>query len=285
LGCVMSSNMRAGQQSRIAIVLILLVLFVFISRWNAAPQEDTHVGRVSQKKRDKIAIVTMTTSEKTYTHLSLKNKSVYARHNGYDLHVDFQTRQPKGPVWHKFTMIERLIEADEYEWIWWIDFDTLITNTTVKLENIISQALARTSKPDNIHALLTADCWPLNTGSMLFRSHPWSSNFLSTVWAYGAAYPKLSEQDAMRDVLQENVSKEQDHVIMVPQYKMNAFPDEIKCWDRAGRGWEYGTFLVHFAGAWAHLKHDDPTGYLMRKYEGQIIWPSDEIPATLKINA
>lgn len=61
------------------------------------------------------------------------------------------------------------------------------------------------------------------------------------------------------------------HVHMIPQWKTNAFPEEIKCWDKDDRGWEPGTFAIHFAGAWAHVKGEDPTGQLMRKYEGEIV--------------
>ena len=62
---------------------------------------------------------------------------------------------------------------------------------------------------------------------------------------------------------------------MIPQWRINAFPEEIKCWDERDspkRGWEKGSFVIHFAGAWAHMKREDPTGYLMEKYAKDIIW-------------
>lgn len=66
--------------------------------------------------------------------------------------------------------------------------------------------------------------------------------------------------------------------VVVPQQKLNAFPEEIPCYeggpDSAGTGkWRPGDFILHFAGAWAYLdKEDDPTGVLMRKYEGQVLY-------------
>lgn len=77
----------------------------------------------------------------------------------------------------------------------------------------------------------------------------------------------------MRDVVNNDKNGEAKQALWIPQWKINAFPDEIKCWDKYGRGWERGMFVVHFAGAWAHVKEDDPTGFLMRKYENDIIWP------------
>jgi mannan polymerase II complex MNN10 subunit len=59
--------------------------------------------------------------------------------------------------WHKVTMIDRLIKRNKYDWIWWIDFDTIITNTTVKLEDLIAESLAAVPDPDKIDMILTPD--------------------------------------------------------------------------------------------------------------------------------
>lgn len=218
-------------------------------------------------------------------------------------------------MWHKFTMMERLITAGTHDWIWWIDFDTLVTNLDIRLDDIITESLYNVSRsvfppakedgwkttfnsaeadgqnPDEVDLLLTADCFPLNAGSMLVRgrvlpgstrkSPLTSAQFLGRVREYhkaNASYEhQLSEQDCMRDLLFE-YDKEytKKHVHMIPQWKTNAFPDEIKCWDNDQRGWEVGTFVIHFAGAWAHVKGEDPTGFLMRKYEGQIVGEKDD---------
>jgi hypothetical protein len=59
--------------------------------------------------------------------------------------------------WHKIKMIERLITQEKYDWIWWIDYDTLITNTETKLEDLIDDSLASVSDPERIDLLLTPD--------------------------------------------------------------------------------------------------------------------------------
>jgi mannan polymerase II complex MNN10 subunit len=89
-------------------------------------------------------------------------------------------------------------------------------------------------------------------------------------------HPTLGEQDCIRDAIfsgEDGKGELAPEVMMIPQWKSNAFPEEIRCWDRHQRGWEPGLLLIHFAGAWAHVKEPDPTGYLMRKYEHYIIWP------------
>ena len=60
-------------------------------------------------------------------------------------------------MWYKFVMIERLIQEGRHDWIWWIDFDTLITNGDIKLEDVVQEALADVTQPDDINMLLTAD--------------------------------------------------------------------------------------------------------------------------------
>jgi hypothetical protein len=65
----------------------------------------------------------------------------YAKLHNYTLITDFDAKAPRGLMWHKLAMIERVIAAGKHDWIWWIDFDTLITNLTVRLEDIIDDGI------------------------------------------------------------------------------------------------------------------------------------------------
>ncbi|KAI5801812.1 galactosyl transferase [Pyronema domesticum] len=224
----------------------------------------------------RIAIATMNTDETSYDHISLRNKFGYANKHNYALKFDLE--MPKGlvpmAVWHKLNMIEYLIRTEEFDWIWWIDYDTVITNTETKLEDVILDALRSAEKADEIDFILTADCWPLNAGSMLIRSSSRVLPFLSAVWDCGDPSKSLdepSEQDCIRDMLlKEPYSKTWgDRALWVPQTKINAFPSEVPCYDKYDKGWSPGDFVVHFAGAWAHLPQHlkkDSYGVLMRKY-------------------
>jgi mannan polymerase II complex MNN10 subunit len=66
-------------------------------------------------------------------------------------------------MWHKFNMLEAAIETNKYDWIWWIDFDTLITNTTVELADIVLESLANETlaRQEKIDFLFTADWYAL----------------------------------------------------------------------------------------------------------------------------
>jgi mannan polymerase II complex MNN10 subunit len=155
--------------------MVLAIVAIFIVVFQLMTNESTLLsgGSKSAPNDPRIAIVTFTTQEESYTHLSLKNKNrklsvsqksaksdnckVYARRHGYDLFVDWETIEPRGPYWYKFVMLEQVIAKEKYDWIWWIDFDTLITNTTVKLEDIIQESLENSTRPNDIDFLLNVD--------------------------------------------------------------------------------------------------------------------------------
>ncbi|KAJ5454064.1 uncharacterized protein N7458_005020 [Penicillium daleae] len=210
----------------------------------------------------------MSTFETSYDHKSLSNKISYAGKHGYHLEFDWFG----DGYWHKLDMMEQLIAHAKYDWIWWIDYDTLITNTDTKLEDLIEGSLASVSDPNRINFLLTSDCFKLNAGSMLLRSTSQVLAFLSR--AKTCRYDPLpglnnnpSEQDCMLQLIEENQHDEQEQVLFIPQWKMNAFPEEIPCYDHYNKKWEPGMFVVHFAGAWAHMPNrTDAKAELFERY-------------------
>jgi len=44
-------------------------------------------------------------------------------------------------MWGKFDMLRRVIDAGQHDWVWWMDFDTLITNMTTKVEDVVERGL------------------------------------------------------------------------------------------------------------------------------------------------
>lgn len=107
---------------------------------------------------------------------------------------------------------------------------------------------------------------------MLFRSSPQALAFLSR--SKTCRYEPLpgltanpSEQDCMLQLVEMNEHDEQQQVLYIPQWKMNAFPEEIPCYDQHNKTWEPGMFVIHFAGAWAHMPNrKDAKADLFTKY-------------------
>src|SRR4051794_2916735 len=113
---------------------------------------------------------------------------------------------------------------------------------------------------------------------MLIRSRPTVIPFFDAVRAYHTSHAddSLSEQDCIRDVIKsasnashpmhrpgaapgahdppatpegdEGKMHHHKQVLMIPQFKANAFPEEIKCHEYDEKSWKSGYFVVHFAG-------------------------------------
>jgi mannan polymerase II complex MNN10 subunit len=83
--------------------------------------------------------------------------SDYANLHHYDFIIDMEANNQRGLMWHKFDMVQRVINGSQHDWVWWIDFDTLVMNHKIKVENIIADALAEVSNPDKIDFLFTPD--------------------------------------------------------------------------------------------------------------------------------
>ena len=245
-----------------------------------------------EKKPPRIALMTFVTEERSYHHLSLKSKdrrsdhttpvdradrkaTDYARRHGYDFIVDYESHTDRAVVFWKYNMAERLIKTGRYDWIWWLDFDTLVTNTDIRVTDIIEEELKNVTNPDAIDYLVTHDCNGYNSGSFIVRGHERSLKLIrDSFMIHDEAKKKdkhMSEQDATVQLLKDDKAMAET-VHQIPQWKLNAFPQEIACFDDSRQVWEHGTFVIHFAGAWAHVKGDDPTGQLMKKYEHEIIW-------------
>ncbi|KAL6159654.1 hypothetical protein ACJBU6_02085 [Exserohilum turcicum] len=144
----------------------------------SAPVEPEQKPHVEERKPLRVAIMTFVTEQRSYLHLSLKNKDHYARRHGYDFITDYEQHSATGnPVFWKFDMLERLVKKDTYDWIWWLDFDTLITNTDINIQDIIYDELQNAENADEVDYIFTHDCNGLNLGSFVTRAHERSLEF------------------------------------------------------------------------------------------------------------
>jgi mannan polymerase II complex MNN10 subunit len=125
---------------------------------------------------------------------------------------------------------------------------------------------------------------------MIMRGTPSALATIEAVIALGEENTEISDQEAFlrvidgkemaqypfsRTSLEEksgNNKAAKKPVVMIPQYKINAYPEEIHCYDEHERKWEPGMFVMHFAGAWAYIEENDAYGWMMRKYEAGVVW-------------
>jgi mannan polymerase II complex MNN10 subunit len=123
---------------------------------------------------------------------------------------------------------------------------------------------------------------------MIIRGTPSALATLEAVIAHGGENTKISDQEAFLQVINEkgmsqypfskksrveggNIAAKKP-IVMIPQYKINAYPEEIGCLDENEMAWKPGMFVMHFAGAWAHIKEKDAYGWMMRKYADKVVW-------------
>ena len=81
----------------------------------------------------------------------------YAKLHNYDFIIDLEANNQRGLMWHKFDMVQRVINGSQHDWVWWIDFDTLVMNMNIKVSDIIEEELSKVSNPDKIDFLFTPD--------------------------------------------------------------------------------------------------------------------------------
>lgn len=264
--------MALSRQAQRIVVLVLLLVSTavfYLSR---------HCGDVPPKK---MAILHMTTVETNYDWMVMSNKQEYASKHDYDLIWSF-SRPSYAKIWDKLEMIRHAFQATiendkkKYDWIWMLDYDTLITNPKISIKDIIKQSLdfaeAEGKNRDEVQLILTRDCEPLNAGSMFFKvsKSPWMLEFLDA-WRSGMKPndPEYTEQDMLRDMLKQNVLHTADKSVIVPQTLFNAYPEELhQCRDeRDPRSWEEGMFVIHFPGArWWYKDEVDIIRRFMQKY-------------------
>ena len=108
---------------------------------------------------------------------------------------------------------------------------------------------------------------------MIYRAHPRVLDFARRVKKCGERSSKPSDQDCILEVVQANKRNEKERTVFIKQWKMNAFPAEVPCYDDEQRKWEPGMFVLHVAGAWAHMPDDkeNAKNILIQKYANDVV--------------
>jgi hypothetical protein len=180
-------------------------------------------------------------------HQSQLSRRLYAARLGYDIIWEDSAMaiQGKSAHWGKITAIAKWLPY--YDWIWWLDIDTIIMNHTMPLDWIID----RYAPTDRVHLLISRDVafqGYLNTGSMLIRSSRESMNFLRQVTVtVSSDEPNTFDQAPINELLFWQLDSpyliERGFGVLVPPEHLNAGPPGWCC-----KTYEYqpGDFLVHF---------------------------------------
>ncbi|XXG45419.1 hypothetical protein AAC387_Pa02g0506 [Persea americana] len=191
------------------------------------------------------------------------NKKAYADKKGYhfvDASNMIDKRRPAS--WSKIIAVKALLPY--YDWVFWNDADTLVTNSTISLENILQAVTGTTDFNSSPDLVLTEDFTGVNAGLFFVRRSKWSVDFLNTWWNQTAfvrfGSSKSGDNDALKHLIKQLPPDElRNHVRIPPmQCIFNSYP-WIPTWKTALRlfsspstiwngAYSYGDFMVHLAG-------------------------------------
>jgi hypothetical protein len=164
--------------------------------------------------------VVLTVNDKAYeslANITAQNKKEYCEKHGYTFHhvtdggsslcgkimsAKLQHTPPDQiPIgWGKiYAMQDILSRHPECTWILNTDCDVMITNMTIKIEDILSKSGADA----NTHIIIPADTNGINCGNMLIRNSPIGRAFLDVIAASLNFYRNwyLQENQCIQDLL------------------------------------------------------------------------------------
>ena len=174
-----------------------------------------------------------------------QNKVVYATKHGYDALCKTDGFDPTvGIGFQKILIIKELLVArPDLEWIWWTGCDTLITNTSIKIEDRLD---------NNYHFIIASDCNGLNADSFLIRNSPEGRGFIDHIWNIRDSVKDdaWQEQRAIINSVEQFV----DIIKIIPQRDLNAYNTAVynnqSHLDSLGNvgTWRPGDWLIHWPG-------------------------------------
>ncbi|XP_077241981.1 alpha-1,2-galactosyltransferase gmh3-like [Tasmannia lanceolata] len=192
-----------------------------------------------------------------------ENKREYAEKGGYDfIDASDLIDISRPPSWSKILAVRSQLQ--NYDWVFWNDADTLVTNSSISLERILQAVVGNKDFQSSPDLILTEDITGVNAGIFFVRRSQWSLDFLNTWWNLTAfvrlGSSKSGDNDALKYMIRSLPSDEfESHVRISPmQCLFNSYP-WFPTWKTALRlitspkttwqgAYSNGDFMVHLAG-------------------------------------
>eukprot|EP00756_Hemistasia_phaeocysticola_P000243 Hpha_TRINITY_DN10169_c0_g1::TRINITY_DN10169_c0_g1_i2::g.131531::m.131531 len=188
--------------------------------------------------------------EPAFYAISAANKAAYCLRHGYGMyiagHEAYQDEVHRARAWGVINSVRNAIK-EGWDWVMYIDSDTLITEGSIRIEDIAKEI------PAHCNMALTADWNGINGGIMLWRGVEASLPLVEKFWAVGSqrgfnAFHPWTFQLGISTVMnQDPAARAQVHVF--PQRKFNSYPPWTPALNNPKtQQWHPGDFLIHFAG-------------------------------------
>lgn len=192
-----------------------------------------------------------------------KNKFEYAEKHGYGFLSERNYTAYDRPIsWYKVRKILYLLE--EYDWVMWMDADSLIMNYNIKIEDIIEKQVKRQDSvflspeigpnkeplecklPELVSTdyIIAQDNYSPCMGVFMIRNSEWSKNFFKDIYDQKQIPENLKEQylheglweNRGQDYLLYNNPDLMKNIKFVPKNTLNSFSID----------WSPGDFVIHW---------------------------------------
>lgn len=162
---------------------------------SAAGKEVQKESAVGNREFEVMIVTSETLRDKEMRALPLQNRQAYAEKHRYSTYFNFHNYHPqylRCLAWNKVLLLFQLVarfqtfsqSPQSPQWIWMLDYDILIMNQTLSLQDRILSHVQelrreRGQSMETCHLIISQDCLGINTGSMLVRvNSPWVLDFL-----------------------------------------------------------------------------------------------------------
>ena len=238
----------------IALLVIALVVAAFwrerqSSKSIESPEVDqasaVKTPKYSPKRSDRKIAILMALGKWSVVYswmypMSFYNHKHYADRHGYDFIVTNRSLSVprRSGYWSKLSAVMAVLP--HYDWIFYTDVDTVITNYDVKLENHVLD--------DAYSAVITSDSRSLNSGVWAMKNSKVAFEFLRDIFRVPEAYWRNeTEQTAWIRAIRHKRKYEQMQLV-VPQKRMNSYEKNMWPGDPPESHWTQGDFLLHCCG-------------------------------------
>lgn len=235
-----------------------------------------------------IAVCSLSIGEKykNMVKYGIRTKEQYCKKHNYDYYDEEKYYDRDRPIaWSKINIINSCLNDDKnnYDYVVWIDADTLVMNQEIKIEELIEKYT------DDKDVTVAQDYKMINTGVIIIKNTLWSRRFFDFLYdqTQFIDHPNW-EQGAFINLYENNISESQKHINVLPlelQNKLNSYWFTYNYDD---------CFILHFPGCWRDnteyglslafeqhcpIKMDDEDD---EKYQNRINWLKNGIQDTIK---
>lgn len=169
----------------LSIIIFIIIFYFLLFLFTLDPyklqiklNEFKKLSKVSPINKKSIVITTLETRKLDYLELHNVNLEKYCKLHDYTyLFKDIYNNELNLPIyWKKIQLVLELLNSDKYEYVMWMDSDTIICDMDIKLENILSEKDKSIFIGKNLITTLSKD---YNAGVFIIKNDIIGKRFLN----------------------------------------------------------------------------------------------------------